>query len=260
MHKKDKTEKILEDYNDVFADIYNVLVFGKKYLKAKYLEAGPTESVYKAAEGGLKEQRRDILKRYHGQNFIICSLGIENQSTIDKYMPIRIMGYDFAAYQEMVKNKKEIVPTISIVLNFSDTRWNQATSLHGMMQLPEELKELVSDYHFRVYDVAFLEDDVIDRFTSDFKVVAMFFKKKRLGELDSLGAVEYEIKHVEEVIEVFSVFSQDQRYMENAEDIIRYQKEGGKAVNTYILHSASFPFTPDFLTISSSSLILFYFI
>ena len=30
--QKDKSEKILEDYNDVFADMYNVLVFNKRYL------------------------------------------------------------------------------------------------------------------------------------------------------------------------------------------------------------------------------------
>lgn len=30
MADKDRTEKILEDYNDVFADIYNVLLFEQR--------------------------------------------------------------------------------------------------------------------------------------------------------------------------------------------------------------------------------------
>lgn len=85
--QKDKTEKVLEDYNDVFADIYNVLVFGEKYLDEDGLEAGPTESVYKAESGKLKEQRRDILKTYRKQNFAICSLGIEKMR-LSRSLPV----------------------------------------------------------------------------------------------------------------------------------------------------------------------------
>ena len=126
---------------------------------------------------------------------------------------------------QMGKNKKAIVPIISIVLNFSDRRWNKPTSLRGIMKLPKELEELVPDYCFRVYDVAFLEDDVIERFTSDFKVVALFFKKKRLGKLRDLSGNKLAIRHVEEILEMFGVFTQDQRYVNLTEEIIRQQKE-----------------------------------
>lgn len=64
MGQKDMTEKLLEDYNDVFADIYNVLVFKKDVIDESRLRDGTTESVYKAEDGVYREQRRDVMKTY----------------------------------------------------------------------------------------------------------------------------------------------------------------------------------------------------
>ena len=60
--EKDKTEKYLENYNDVFADIFNVLLFKKKWIRKNKLRSIDKESLYKAAGGDLKLQERDILK------------------------------------------------------------------------------------------------------------------------------------------------------------------------------------------------------
>lgn len=45
MGKPDQHEKRLEEYNDVFADIYNTLVFKDDVLDEDKLMAGPTESI-----------------------------------------------------------------------------------------------------------------------------------------------------------------------------------------------------------------------
>lgn len=225
-----------EDYNDVFADIYNVLVFDKKYLDEDGLEAGPTESIYKAEEGELKEQRRDVLKTYRKQNFMICSLGIENQSTIDKYMPLRVMGYDYVTYQGQIQNKKKIIPTITIVLNFSEKRWNKPTNLHGLLKLPNGLKHLVQDYQIKVYDIAFLDDDVIEKFTSDFKLVAKYLKKRRLGKVDDLIQEQQVIQHVEAVLNLFRVFAKDERYEQLlTENIVTMEKKGDEVAMCIVL-------------------------
>lgn len=229
--QKDKSEKILEDYNDVFADIYNILVFNKRYLDEDRLETGATESIYKAEKGDLKEQRRDVLKTYHEQNFVICSLGIENQSTIDKYLPLRVMGYDYATYQRQMRNEKKITPTITIVLNFSEKRWNKPTNLHGLFKLPNGLKHLVQDYQIKVYDIAFLEDDVIEKFTSDFKVVAKYLKNRRLRKLHLVVEDQQEIHHVEAVLDLFRVFTQDERYDKLLTEKIKDEKQKGEKVN-----------------------------
>ena len=234
--QKDKSEKILEDYNDVFADIYNVLVFDKKYLDEDGLEAGPTESIYKAEEGDLKEQRRDVLKTYHKQNFVICSLGIENQSAIDKYMPLRVMGYDYATYRSQLSNKKELMPTITIVLNFSDEKWNEATNLRSLFDVQDELKEFVADYCIKVYDVAFLEDDVIEKFTSDFRLVAKYLKKRRLGKVDDLIQEQQVIQHVEAVLNLFRVFAKDERYEQLLTgNVMTMEKKGDEVAMCIVL-------------------------
>ena len=50
MGQKDITEKMLADYNDVFADIVNVLLFdGKQVIGADSLENVKDKSQYKAA-------------------------------------------------------------------------------------------------------------------------------------------------------------------------------------------------------------------
>ena len=94
MGKKDKTEKILEDYNDVFADIFNVLVFENSVLDKNLLQDSPTESIYKSATGDIRNQFRDVDKYYIGIGekkvpLIIAEFGIENQSNINNFMAYR---------------------------------------------------------------------------------------------------------------------------------------------------------------------------
>lgn len=63
MNTKDITEKHLEDYNDVFADIANVLLFhGERLIKEEDLENSSTHSMYKADDGELHETERDVSK------------------------------------------------------------------------------------------------------------------------------------------------------------------------------------------------------
>ena len=64
MADKDLAEKYLESFSDVFADIYNVLLFRKEILLEEGLEEGPTESIYKVEENNLRNQFRDTVKLY----------------------------------------------------------------------------------------------------------------------------------------------------------------------------------------------------
>ncbi len=231
MAQKDLNEKLLEEYNDVFADIFNVLLFENDFVKENNLESGPTESVYKTVQGDAAAQRRDIMKKYKENHFCICSLGIENQTTVDFTMPVRVMGYDYGTYKGMLANAKSISPVTTIVLNFGDTRWNAAKSLHEMMKLPEELKPYVENYKIRVYDIAFLSDNIIEKFTSDFKVIAKFFKDKRLGRIDSLKNSDMKIYHVGAVLDFFSVFTKDNRYREAFTEKFQQSEQKGDTVN-----------------------------
>ena len=76
MGQKDITEKVLEAYNDVFADIVNVLLFdGKEVLKADELVDQAPRAAYKV-DGKVREIERDVAKRWCKQNIRIACVGI----------------------------------------------------------------------------------------------------------------------------------------------------------------------------------------
>ena len=68
MAEKDIAEKILEAYNEVFADIVNVLLFhGEEVIKPDELEEQSPRSAYKA-DGKIRDIERDVAKRWTKQN------------------------------------------------------------------------------------------------------------------------------------------------------------------------------------------------
>lgn len=102
------------------------------------------------------------------------------------------MGYDAGTYRQQVKNRDAATtPVITIVLNMTDKRWNAAKSIHELLETDKTLSKYVQDYKINVFDIAFLEDDTIESFTSDFREITRFFKKKRLGENSLASQIEY---------------------------------------------------------------------
>ena len=225
MGQKDRSEKYLENYNDVFADLFNVLLFKKKWIREEKLRSLDTESLYKAADGSLGLQRRDILKEYGSGRFLVASLGIENQSTIDSDMPVRVMGYDYAAYRDQINKSKKRVPVITIILNFSRTEWKTPLSLKDMFHLSEDLDPFVQDYKIHVFNIAFLPKEVRNQFTSDFKIVADYFAERDNPDYQPDTQA---IKHVEGVLEMFRVFTDDMRYDMIKSDVIEKRRKGGE--------------------------------
>ena len=220
MAEKDLAEKKLEDYPEIFADIMNVLVIHKDYIQPEKLLDGPTESIYKA-EGNMRNQFRDTSKYYRDAEINIASIGIENQAEEDEDMPIRIMGYDYGQYRHQIDLGKERYPSITIVLNFSEKKWNKPKHLKALFRIPKELESVVQDYEIQVYDIAYLEDETINQFTSTFKLC--FFKKnKDYQPLDE----KIDERHLEAYLELFSVFTGDEWYKKKAEELLKQQKEG----------------------------------
>lgn len=158
MGTKDITEKLLEEHNDVFSDIVNVLLFnGKRRMLEDELEDTPTRAQYKADTTKIHEQERDISKFWKKENVKIAICGIENQTKMDSDMALRIVGYDGQSYRsQLLKNKngmnsKERYPVVSMVLYFGSKRWNKAKSLHERLNIPDYLKPFVSDYQINVF-------------------------------------------------------------------------------------------------------------
>ena len=108
MGQKDITEKVLEDYNDVFADIINGLLFdGVQEIKPEALENTTVHAQYKAEDDKVHELERDIAKCWKDEKVELAICGIENQSTVEKNMPFRVIGYDGVAYRsQQEKNQR----------------------------------------------------------------------------------------------------------------------------------------------------------
>ena len=220
MNEKDTTEKLLEDYNDVFADIVNTLIFdGKERIKADSLEDNKTNSAYKAEDGKLHEMERDVSKYWKEGKTNLLVVGIENQTKAEKLMPARIIGYDGASYRSQLlkstgrSSKKKLTPVVTIVLYFGLTRWNKPKNLKGILDIPTGLEDFVSDYKINVFEIAFLPEETVNRFKSDFRLVAKYFINIRKNPY-YIPEDENEIKHVDAVLKFLSIMSGSEKALE----------------------------------------------
>lgn len=245
MAQADIAEKNFIELNDVFADIYNVLVFeGKQVMLEDALSNQSPLSQYKADEGMLHEQERDIFKiwRGHGVNLMIA--GIENQTRPDKDMPFRVIGYDGAMYRsQLLKTKEKVVngqkkkvaikeryPVVTIVLYFGKERWDYPKNLIECFEPPladdeitEVLKEYIQDYRVHVFDIPRLTKEQVRLFRSDFRIVADYYTNVyNTNEYVPDNAV---ITHVDEFLKLMKVLTGDKRFEEIAHTITEAEKE-----------------------------------
>lgn len=214
MGAKDITEKILADFNDVFADIINGVLFdGKQVVSEHALENVKDRSQYKF-NNKIHEQERDLAKRWIPYKICFALYGLEHETDAEPYMPMRIIGYDGAAYRgQLTKRERDRpnFPVITIVLYFGTKHWDQPRTLYECMNIQENLKPFVSDYKINVVEVAFL-DDKLDNFHSDFRIIAEYFVNKRRN-------IEYtpsaqEIQHVDEFLKLLQALTGDDRYFD----------------------------------------------
>ena len=215
MGAKDMAENYLEAYNDVFADIVNVLLFdGKKVVNPNQLRHRRERAIYKA-DGELHEEERDIAKYWSKKRVCIAVYGFENQTRIDSTMPLRIIGYDGASYREQALKgaHKKKYPVITLILYFGiDRPWKKPLKLSDCMDIPEELRQYFSDYRLNVFNVAFLPEETVEKFTSDFRIVADYFLQVRKNK--NYVPSNTAMKHVDAVLKLMSVMTEDDRFEE----------------------------------------------
>ena len=240
MAEKDISEKTFIALNDVFADIFNVLVFeGKTVVEEKTLADQITTSQYKADGEKLHEQERDVFKRWNGHGFKLVLAGIENQTKPDSDMPFRVIGYDGAAYRTQIldtrkkkkedlkkatdnripgnEERKERYPVVTIILYFGEELWDYPKNLKGSCRppLPQNeagkiLDNYIQDYKIHVFDIPRLPKETIAKFQSDFKVVAEYFTNVYTNP--EYVPEPYVIRHVDEFLKLMKVLTGDSRY------------------------------------------------
>ncbi len=219
MGEKDVAEKRLLTYADVFANIMNVGLFqGDEIIRPEELTTVLPQSTYKA-EGKLRSQERDIAKLWKDSELRLALLGLENQSAVDSVMPIRIMGYDGAAYREELNAKqRKLYPVVTVVLYFGwEKRWEKPLRLKECFRIPERLEPYVSDYHINVVEVAWLPDDVIAKFSNPFRMVAEYFSQMRKKE--KYHPSKESVRHAKEMLDLMALLTQDVRFKEAGENV-----------------------------------------
>lgn len=223
MGKYDINQKLLEDYNDVFADIMNVFLFnGEQRVKEKDLCNTKDKSAYRH-NGGIHEQERDVIKKWQSSYINLAIVGLENQMKADVKAPLRVLGYEGASYRGQIAEKQNpLCPVVTVILYFGSTHWKKNRTLYEILNIPEELKPFVNDYKINVMEVSFLTDEQVAMFKSDFRIVADFFvqKKRNKKYIPSKDT----IKHVDALLKMMSALTGDTRY----EDVQNKSKGGVK--------------------------------
>jgi len=241
MGQKDITQKNFEAYNDVFSDIVNGTLFdGREVIKPEALVDAMAKSQYKADDNVIHEQERDIAKYWIDENCYIrlALLGVENQLAIDMDMPLRVIGYDGSSYRDEM-NQDEIVidertgkkhkirheryPVVTIVLYFGKTPWKKPLSLYDVLKISDNLKPFVNDYKINLIDVPRLTGEQVEKFTSDFQIIADYFVQ--LNESNDYVPKNKTIRHTDSFLKLMSVLTQDNKYVEMGREL-SHDKEG----------------------------------
>ena len=128
------------------------------------------------------------------------------EKDVSEMMPIRVIGYDGSAYRaqlseydsevrkwmELNKQKPKKLkpdmkqherpvfhpaPVITIVLYFGLDHWDKKLHLKDLLDIPVILDPYVNDYKNTVFEIAWLSDEQINAFKSDFQIIARFYLK-----------------------------------------------------------------------------------
>ncbi len=173
--------------NERFADLFNGAVFqGREVLKADALEEASERYVTERQEQGQEKENiirrqtdaakqqeaaanyyRDLKKCLRtGTGFAVVA--IENQSTVDYTMPLRIMRYDCLDYEKQARavtgRKDRLNPVYTICLYHGTRPWKGPRNLRDMMDFggDTELREaLFHDYPMTLVDVNDLQNPAL---------------------------------------------------------------------------------------------------
>ena len=233
MAEKDITERHLEEFNDVFADIVNVLLFGGEAVvqEDELDNVGSSKDQFRAeteqvGNRSIHETERDITKIWKKGGVAISVIGLENQDEPDRTMPLRVLAYDGASYKsELIRMEeqrkkdrnaggidvqRQYYPVISLVLSFSERHWHTARTIHEAVMIPERLKPFVSDYQINVFEISWLENETVQMFRSDFRFVAEYFVQRRRNE--DYRPSEQIVRHVDATLKAMSALTGDRRF------------------------------------------------
>ena len=179
---KVKPDTILKNFwknNERFADLFNAALFdGEQVLNPCDLSEVDTDVSSLVKFNGHAETVQKVLdvvkKTAYGVDFVIW--GLENQAKIHYAMPLRHMlgdafsylkeyneiaarnkkDKDFQSSDEFLSNLKKtdrLHPVVSLCVYYGENEWDGPFCLSDMLEIPEKLKPLISDYKMNLLQV-----------------------------------------------------------------------------------------------------------
>ena len=170
--------------NRRFADLINVVVYGGEQVISEDMlkEIDPVTSDITDSLKTTKRER-DMIKIAETEENIFILFGIENQTSLDKEMPLRIMEYDAREYRKQLNQGDFIKPVITLVIYWSTKEWTTSRTLHDMMSPQtralmekEPYSRFVKDYPINIVEINRMKDQEFDLFKTDLGIVMKFIK------------------------------------------------------------------------------------
>ncbi len=118
----------------------------------------------------LRDREDDIIWRVRwGEDWLYVYLLLEFQSTVDKYMALRIMVYVGRLYQDLLNTGKiaagaKLPPVLPVVLYNGQPRWSASLDINDLIEELKPLKNLVAAL-FRLENSS-SHEDILDVITT----------------------------------------------------------------------------------------------
>ena len=208
--------------------------------------------------------------------------GAENQSQLHYAMPVKAMTYDVLEYICQIENRKktfkaiseakkageepleaspdneeflsswkaddELVPVVTIVINFGEKKWDAPVTLHEMFDKTKRkfqrnriIREMIPDYKFILIDPHQMSEDDFERMNTNLKTVlrAIAYARDK-NKIELLEKIDTPLDRIEwEIINKYTGMSVDvpgdkevkkmseglKKYLEEREDKVRIESE-----------------------------------
>ena len=247
-----KPDTILKTFwrdNDHFADLFNAALFdGEQVLNPADLMEVDTDvsSMVKFNNHAETVQKvLDVVKKTaYGVDFVIW--GLENQSKIHYAMPLRHMIGDSLSYlkeyneiaarnkaekgcessDEFLSNLKRtdrLHPVISLCVYYGEKEWDGPFCLADMLEIPEKLKPLVSDYKMNLIEVR--NSESLHFHNPDVDTVFDVSRSIYERNFDKINTIYRDKKIPAELGVVIGAITESQKLIDQA---LESEKEGGQ--------------------------------
>lgn len=240
--------------DSVFSQLFSQGVYGGKMSidpgKLQEFDTAIQETVrLENGEVKMVERFRDaqkIARIFDDKIAFQIIMGVEGQTGVHYYMPVRCMELDALTYSyqckkisEKTKEDKElkkysdgvpkgtrILPTVTLVFYTGSRPWDGPFSVYDMLNIPEDMKEWVKqttpDYRMNLIDVRHMSDEEIDKFKGDLRAFLLMVRERFDREkLKTAVAIHRETWYA------LSKIKNDKRYVEYIDSVSDEELKGG---------------------------------